>query len=448
MHTILKSLLLAGMVSLSSAATKPNVIIIFIDDMGYGDVGAFNPSALQKTPHLDRMAAEGMKLTSFYAAPVCSVSRAQLLTGCYGARVSVPGVYNPAGPEGLHPEENTIADHLKKLGYSTMCIGKWHLGDQPEFLPTKQGFDEYFGIPYSNDMWRKSTELGKKVHPLIRNDKVVELLTDDKQHLLVEQYTDEAIRFITNNKDKPFFLYLPHTAIHTPIYPGKKFEGTSTNNRIGDLIQEVDASTGKILETLANLGIDKNTLVIFTSDNGPWLIQGKDSGSSGPLRGAKGSSWEGSVRVPTIAWWPGKIPAGSSVDDVAGVFVGDEGEFVEVGEDRGFELFGFVGMAGDGAGHGGNVDAGLFAVVEVEAMDGEDAEDGYVFFVELGEEGGVFEIVRAEEVGGDFAGVGDIGIRGFEAGCGIDVAEGVFGGVECLVVRFASDVADVDGGKE
>jgi arylsulfatase A-like enzyme len=200
----------------------------------------------------------------------------------------------------------------KKIGYATMCIGKWHLGDQPEFLPTKQGFDHYFGIPYSNDMQRTSKESGLRVTPLLRDDKVLELLTDEEQSRIVESYTDEAINFISNNKEKPFFLYLPHTAIHTPIYPGKAFQGKSNHGRVGDWIEEVDWSTGRILDTLRELKLDKKTLVVFTSDNGPWLIKGEDSGSAGPLRGGKGSTWEGGVRVPTLAWWPGKIPAASA----------------------------------------------------------------------------------------------------------------------------------------
>ena len=298
-----------------SAETKPNVVIIFMDDMGYGDIGPFGATK-QKTPELDRMAKEGMRLTSFYAAPVCSVSRAQLLTGCYGARIDVPGVYGPGSGKGLNPKELTIAERLKDLGYATMCIGKWHVGDQAEFLPTSQGFDHYFGIPYSNDMQMKSTESGERVVPLLRDGKVAELLTDEQQSRIVERYTDEAIRFITVNKEKPFLLYLPHTAIHTPIYPGEKFRGKSGNGRVGDWIEEVDWSTGRILETLREVA--PNTLVIFTSDNGPWLIKEADSGSAGPLRGGKGSTWEGGVRVPTIAWWPGKIAAGTSVDAVAG----------------------------------------------------------------------------------------------------------------------------------
>lgn len=304
--------------SLAPAAEKnpPNIIIIFIDDMGYGDIGCFGATK-QKTPHLDRMAAEGMKLTSFYAAPACSVSRAQLLTGCYGPRINVPWVYSPASAEGLNPKETTIAEHLKQKGYATACIGKWHVGDQPEFLPTKQGFDHYFGIPYSNDMQRKSTESGLRVSPLLRDDKVAELLTDEQQSEIVDRYTQEALTFISNNKDKPFFLYLPHTAIHTPIFPGKDFQGKSQNKRVGDWIEEVDASTGRILDALRESKLAENTLVIFTSDNGPWLVKREDSGSAGPLRGGKGSTWEGGVRVPTLAWWPGKITAGSVVDTVA-----------------------------------------------------------------------------------------------------------------------------------
>ena len=296
---------------------RPNFVIIFIDDMGYGDIGPFGAKK-QKTPNLDRMASEGMKLTSFYAAPVCSVSRAQLLTGCYGARISVPAVYSPGGANGLNPQENTIAERLKEQGYATMCIGKWHVGDQPEFLPTRQGFDHYFGIPYSNDMQIKSTGSGNSVVPLLRDDKVLELLTDEQQSHIVERYTNEAIQFITTNREKPFLLYLPHTAIHTPIHPGEAFRGKSGNGRVGDWIEEIDWSTGRLLDTLRELKLSENTLVLFTSDNGPWLVKGADSGSAGPLRGGKGSTWEGGVREPTIAWWPGRIAPNSTVDAIAG----------------------------------------------------------------------------------------------------------------------------------
>ncbi len=315
MKRVLLSLALVPL--LISAAPQPNVVIIFIDDMGYGDIGPFGATK-QKTPQLDRMAKEGMRFTSFYAAPVCSVSRAQLMTGCYGARVSVPGVFFPGQSNGLHPAEFTIAERLKALGYATQCVGKWHLGDQPEFLPTKQGFDHYFGIPYSNDMQKKAEATGEQTVPLMRDDAVAELLTDEQQTCLVERYTDEAVGFIRTNKDRPFFLYFPHSAVHTPIHPGKAFAGKSANGRFGDWVEEVDWSVGRVLDTLRELKIDRNTLVVFTSDNGPWLIRGSDGGSAGPLRGGKGSTWEGGVRVPTLAWWPGQVPAGTACGAVAG----------------------------------------------------------------------------------------------------------------------------------
>ncbi|MBM3359628.1 MAG: arylsulfatase [Betaproteobacteria bacterium] len=311
-------LALAGSAAAYAAQpARPNIVIIFIDDMGYGDIGPFGATK-QRTPNLDRMAREGMKLTSFYAAPVCSVSRAQLLTGCYGARVSVPGVYSPGGKNGLNPKEITIAERLKERGYATTMIGKWHLGDQPEFLPTRQGFDHYFGVPYSNDMQKKSKATGQRVVPLLRDHQVAELLTDEQQTRLVERYTDEAVKFIRESKDRPFLLYLAHNAVHTPIHPGTNFAGKSANGRFGDWVEETDWSVGRVLDTLRELKLDGRTLVVFTSDNGPWLIRGADGGSAGPLRGGKGSTWEGGMREPTLAWWPGKIAPGSVCDAVAG----------------------------------------------------------------------------------------------------------------------------------
>ena len=324
MKTILPfcaAFLLATLGPLTAAAapppTKPNLVIVFIDDLGYADIGPFGATK-QRTPNLDRMAREGMKLTSFYAAPVCSVSRAQLLTGCYGARISVPGVYGPGGKNGLNPAEFTIAERMKEHGYATMCVGKWHVGDQPAFLPTRQGFDHYLGIPYSNDMQRKSTQTGERVVPLLRDEKVIELLNDAAQSRIVERYTDGALGFIRANTDRPFLLYLPHTAVHTPIVPGAAFAGKSANGRFGDWVEEVDWSVGRVLDTLRELKLAERTLVIFTSDNGPWLVKGPDGGSAGPLRGGKGSTWEGGVREPTLAWWPGKIAPGSVCDAVAG----------------------------------------------------------------------------------------------------------------------------------
>lgn len=320
---ILPLLLAAFLGSFAHAATaattaaKPNIVLLFIDDMGYGDIGPFG-STKNRTPHLDRMAHEGMKLTSFYAAPVCSVSRSQVMTGCYGQRVSIPGVFFPGEKHGINSAEHTVAELMRAQGYATMCIGKWHLGDQPEFLPTRHGFDHYFGFPYSNDMSRKSLESGVSVMPLVRDERVIELLTGDDQDRITERYTDEALKFIRENRTRPFFLYLPHTAVHTPIHPGGNFRGKSANGRFGDWVEEVDASVGRVLDTLRELKLEANTLVIFSSDNGPWLIKGVDGGTAGPLRGGKGSTWEGGMREPTIAWWPGRIAAGSVCDAVAG----------------------------------------------------------------------------------------------------------------------------------
>ena len=315
---LIYTFLIATMLALSAAAaTKPNFVIIYIDDMGYGDIGPFGATK-QKTPNLDCMAREGMKFTSFYAAPVCSVSRAQLLTGCYGVRVSVPGVYPPGSKFGLNPKEFTIAKRLKPFGYTTMCIGKWHVGDQPEFLPMKQGFDHYFGLPYSNDMLRNSAERGVPVVPLVRDDKVLQLLTSEEEDCVVGRYTEEAVRFLHASKDQPFLLYLAHTAVHVPIHPGPAFVGKSNNGRFGDWVQEVDWSVGRVLDTLRELKLDQNTLVVFSSDNGPWLSKGADGGSAGPLRGGKGSTWEGGLREPTLAWWPGQVAPGSVCDAVAG----------------------------------------------------------------------------------------------------------------------------------
>jgi arylsulfatase A-like enzyme len=308
-----------------ASPSKPNIVIILVDDMGYGDIGAFNPKCKNRTPNVDRMAAEGLKLTSFYAAPVCTPSRAQILTGCYAKRVSLPVVIYPAAPRGLSAEEHTIAQLLKDQGYATMAIGKWHVGDQVEFLPTHRGFDHYLGLPYSNDMggeWDGAPGIPpgerKPPLPLVRDDTVIETLTGKDQEKLVQLYTDEAVKFITEHKQGPFFLYLPHTAVHTPIHPGKAFQGHSSNGRYGDWVEEVDASTGRILDTLRELKLDQNTLVIFSSDNGPWLIMGADGGTAGPLRGGKGGTYEGGMREPTVAWWPGHVPAAKSCDAVAG----------------------------------------------------------------------------------------------------------------------------------
>ncbi|HVX62915.1 MAG TPA: sulfatase [Pirellulales bacterium] len=320
-------LFLAASTGAVHAADAPNLIFINIDDLGYADIGPFG-SKLNRTPHLDKMAQEGRKLTCFYAAPVCSPSRASLMTGCYPKRtLSIPHVLFPKDGVGLAPEEITVAELLRKQGYATGCIGKWHLGDQPEFLPRRQGFDYYFGLPYSNDMGPaedgvksslgapipqpKGKGPGQPPLPLLRNETVLKRVLAHDQTTLVALYTEEAVKFIREHKDKPFFLYLPHSAVHFPIYPGEAFQGKSNNGIYGDWVEEVDWSVGQVLDTVRQLGLSKNTLVIFTSDNG-----GTQRGVNAPLRGYKGSTWEGGMREPTIAWWPGTIPAGTETDAV------------------------------------------------------------------------------------------------------------------------------------
>lgn len=330
----------------SLVAAPPNFILINIDDQGYADIGPFGSD--NATPHLDRMAREGMKLTSHYAAPVCSPSRAMMMTGCYPKRVlPTPHVLFPVGAIGLNPDETTVAEVLKTRGYATACIGKWHLGDQPEFLPTAQGFDHYFGIPYSNDMGTaaegsksnpgqplpKTGAKGKKAPPandeaglrgasqpplpLVENTDAIERIKAEEQHTITHRYTEQALDFIRASKDRPFFLYLPHTAVHFPLYPGKGWIGKSPNGLIGDWAQELDASTGRILDLLRELGLAENTLVIYTSDNGGALNHGS---KNTPLRGSKAQTYEGGIRVATLAWWPGTIPAGSSTDAITGHF--------------------------------------------------------------------------------------------------------------------------------
>jgi len=292
----------------------PNIVLIFTDDQGYQDIGVFG-SPLIKTPNLDRMAAEGMKFTDFYVgAPVCSASRAALMTGCYCARVGVTGVFFPnRSRRGLNPDEITVAEVLKSKGYATACIGKWHLGDEKPFLPTRQGFDSYFGIPYSNDM--SITREGRRGPPLMRNEEIVEHPAD--QATLTKRYTEEAVKFIKANKHKPFFLYLPHTMPHVPLFASEKFKDTSKRGLYGDVIEEIDWSVGQVLATLKETGVDENTLVIFTADNGPWLSKGKHGGCALPLRDGKFTTYEGGMREPCIMRWPGRIPAGAVCSQIA-----------------------------------------------------------------------------------------------------------------------------------
>jgi len=308
----------------------PNFVVILIDDLGYADIGPFG-NTVHRTPRLDQMAAEGIKLTSFYAAPCCSPARAAFMTGCYAQRVGLNNgpevwVLLPKDPIGLNPDETTIAEVLKAKGYATACIGKWHLGDQRKFLPLNHGFDHYFGLPYSNDMQPlfdesdepRSLERRKLFNhaplPWIRDETVLGPVED--QTVLTRRYTEAAVKFIREKKDEPFFLYLPHSMVHVPLHPGKEFAGNSKNGAFGDTVEELDWSTGVILDTLKEEGIDDNTLVIFTSDNGGALKWGA---SNAPLRGGKGGTHEGGVRVCTIARWPGRIAAGTTCDEVAGL---------------------------------------------------------------------------------------------------------------------------------
>jgi arylsulfatase A-like enzyme len=297
---------------------SPNFIIIFCDDLGYGDIGAFGHPTI-RTPHLDRMAQEGQKWTGFYVAcSVCSPSRAALLTGRYPIRSGMcsdkQDVFFPDSTGGLPAEEVTIAEILKPLGYTTACVGKWHLGHLPPYLPTRHGFDSYFGIPYSNDMDNvappgiKAFQEPRSEYwniPLLRDEKIIERPVD--QFTLTQRYTEEAVQFIRSHRDTPFFLYYAQTFPHVPLFASRSFQGKSRRGLYGDVIEEIDASVGQILDVLRETGLDKNTLVVFTSDNGPWLIYAQQGGSAGPLREGKRTTWEGGMRVPAVFWWPGKI---------------------------------------------------------------------------------------------------------------------------------------------
>jgi len=289
-----------------AAGERPNFVVIFTDDQGYQDVGCFGAPKI-KTPTLDRMAAEGMKFTDFYvAASVCSPSRAALLTGCYPTRTGVTRVLFPRDDTGLKPGMKTIADVLKTRGYATACIGKWHLGHKPPHLPTFHGFDSYYGIPYSNDM---------RPTPVMRNTETVE--EPATQATLTQRYTQEAVKFIKANKDKPFFLYVPHTMPHVPLFVSEAFKDKSAGGLYGDVIEEIDWSTGEILKALKDLGLDAKTLVIYTSDNGPWLSKKAHGGCSLPLRDGKFSTYEGGFREPCIMRWPGTIPAAAVCAETA-----------------------------------------------------------------------------------------------------------------------------------
>jgi len=307
---------------------RPNFVIIYADDLGYGDLGCFGHPTI-RTPNLDRMAAEGAKLTQFYsAASICTPSRAALMTGRLPIRNGMcsdrRGVLFPDSGGGIPASEVTLAELLKGVGYATGCFGKWHLGHLPQFLPTRNGFDTYLGIPYSNDMDRVKDSPRDAVRnpksayfnvPLMRDEEVIERPVD--QTTITRRYTEAAVAFIRGHKDRPFFVYLAHSMPHVPLFRSKAFENVSLRGIYGDAVQEVDWSVGRILETLRAEGLDRETLVLFSSDNGPWLVYKEQGGSAGLLRDGKGSTWEGGMREPTVAWWPGTIPAGSVITDMA-----------------------------------------------------------------------------------------------------------------------------------
>jgi arylsulfatase A-like enzyme len=312
----------------------PNVVVIFIDDMGYADIGPFGATGYQ-TPNLDRMASEGRVFTDFVvSSAVCSASRAALMTGCYHVRVGISGALGPKSDVGINAGETTIAEVCKSKGYATAVFGKWHLGHHPKFMPIEHGFDEYYGLPYSNDMWplhpasvakRKNdpdAEIPWSALPMIRATRAdgVRIVNDDvqpsDQEQMTREFTERAVGFIKNNADNPFLLYLPHPMVHVPLYASEKFRGKSGAGIFGDVVMEVDWSVGEVLRAIEDVGAERNTLVIFTSDNGPWLSYGTHAGKATPLREGKGTMFEGGYREPTVMWWKGRIPAGTRCDQL------------------------------------------------------------------------------------------------------------------------------------
>lgn len=325
--------LLLSLICLPVARTAPpNLVIIFMDDLGYADIGPFGATDYD-TPNLDRMAAEGRLFTDFVvSSAVCSASRAALLTGCYHERVGIRGALGPRSDIGINAEETTIAELCQSQGYATAVFGKWHLGHHPKFLPTKHGFDVYYGLPYSNDMWplhpaavakRKADPAAPipwAALPMIEATTAggVQIVNPDvqpeDQQRMTAEYTRRAVEFIDSHADQPFFLYLPHSMVHVPLYVGEQFRGRSGKGIFADVMLEIDWSVGQVLEAIDRIGAAENTLVVFTSDNGPWLSYGTHAGSAGPLREGKGTMFEGGYREPTLMRWTGKIPAGTKTD--------------------------------------------------------------------------------------------------------------------------------------
>jgi arylsulfatase len=328
--TILASAALCLPAVAAPKAKPVNIIVVFIDDMGYGDLGCYGATGYT-TPNLDKMASQGVRFTNFVSAQgVCSASRAGIMTGCYPNRVGISGALMPDSKIGLNPDEETIAEVLKTRNYKSVAIGKWHLGCLKEFLPLQQGFNEYLGLPYSNDMWpvdydgkphtkeSNARKAGMPQLPLIEgNDKIREIRTLDDQSELTTLYTERAVQFISENKKNPFFIYLAHSMCHVPLAVSGKFKGKSQQGLFGDVIMEIDWSVGEIVKTLEKNGLTDNTLIVFTADNGPWLNYGNHAGSSGGLREGKGGSCEGGQRVPCIMKWPGHIEEGTICNKLA-----------------------------------------------------------------------------------------------------------------------------------
>ena len=313
---LLGPLLAGGAASGWAAERPPNVVLVYADDLGYGDIGAYGAKAI-RTPHIDRLATEGVRFTDFYVAQaVCSASRAALLTGTYPNRIGILGALFPTSTNGIADGETTLAEVLKARGYATAIYGKWHLGHLPPFLPTRHGFDDYLGLPYSNDMWPSHPErMQFPPLPLYSGDAVLTVNPDQAQ--LTGEYGRRAVAFIERNRERPFFVYLAHTMPHVPIFASDRFRGRSRQGLYGDVVEEIDDSVGQVAAALRRLGLERETLVFFASDNGPWLSYGDHAGSAGPLREGKGTAFEGGVRVPFVARWPGRIPAGTVVREPA-----------------------------------------------------------------------------------------------------------------------------------
>jgi len=305
-------------VAAAEANQRPNIVIIFVDDMGYADIGPFGAKGYQ-TPHLDALAKQGTKYTNFHVAqPVCSASRAGLLTGCYPNRIGIHGALGPNTKHGISASEVTLAQVLKQKGYATGMAGKWHLGHLPQFLPTNHGFEEYLGLPYSNDMWPFHPEAKPGSYPplpLIDGTKTINgNVTHKDQEQLTTQYTERAVAFIDKHKDQPFFFYLAHSMPHVPLHVSDKFRGKSGAGLYADVMQEIDWSVGEVVKALDRNGLTDNTWLIFTSDNGPWLSYGEHAGSAGDFREGKGTCWEGGTREPCLMRWPNHLRAGAAID--------------------------------------------------------------------------------------------------------------------------------------